>query len=72
MTRIISISMLVFFLTACSGSEEQDEKKGGIEQRTDQLATEAVEYIKVPVEQAKNAAAEIEAHSKTMQEAKDN
>ncbi|MDH3976461.1 MAG: hypothetical protein OEV42_19525 [Deltaproteobacteria bacterium] len=45
------IVIVVFFLAACSKSADQ-EKKGAIQEMTDETAGRAVEKIRTPIEQA--------------------
>ena len=71
MIRIILCIVLLLCLGACSGSDEKGEEKGAIKQKTDQIAAEAVDYIKVPIEQAKDAANDLEAHARTIQDARE-
>lgn len=54
-------------LTGCSGDQEKKEKSV-IEQRTDKAAKEAVERIKVPLDQAKMAAEQENSRSRQLEE----
>ncbi|MDP3479700.1 MAG: hypothetical protein Q8R88_08010 [Desulfoprunum sp.] len=52
---IMALFILCSPLSSCSSDQEKKEK-GVIEQRTDKVANEAVQAIKVPLDQAKIAA----------------
>jgi len=61
---IISFSSLI---SACS-SEQENKEKGVIEQGTERVAQEAVQAIKTPLDLAKSAAEQQDAHNKQMTE----
>ena len=61
---IICFSPLV---SACS-SEQESKEKSVIEQGTERVAQEAVQAIKTPLDQAKTAAEQQNAHNKQMAE----
>jgi hypothetical protein len=75
MVTQLRIVMLLFFLclpllNACSDDKEKKEnkEKGMIEQATDKAAKEAVDRIKVPLEQAKTAADQETSRSRQLEE----
>jgi hypothetical protein len=68
---LMSLLLLAFpLLTGCSGEQEKTGKKekSAIEQRTDKAAKEAVDRIKVPLDQAKMAAGQENNHKRQLEE----
>jgi len=74
--RIFIVLVVLSFslLNACSDDREKKEKKekGMIEQTTDKAAKEAVDRIKVPLEQAKTAAEQENSRSRQLEEQEKN
>lgn len=69
----IFISFLLLglpLLIGCSGEQEKTGKKekSAIEQRTDKAAREAVDRIKVPLDQARMAAEQENNHKRQLEE----
>lgn len=63
--KVFLSALVASMLLACSSSDEQAEK-GRIKQKTDQIAQEAVQSIKTPLDKA-NAAKELtEQHNNTI------
>ena len=52
--RLLFPALFFLMVSSCSSSEEQ-EKQGSIEQATEKIAQETIDYIKTPIEQAKLA-----------------
>ena len=61
--RILVALMLACSFAACSGSSEKKHEKGKIEQFTDRQADRIVHAIQDPINKAKTAAQEINAHN---------
>jgi hypothetical protein len=61
-------------LTGCSGEQEKTGKKekSAIEQRTDKAAKEAVDRIKVPLDQARMAAEQENSYNRQLKEQQKN
>ncbi len=52
---------------SCSNSEKQDDEKGTLKEKQDKIAKEAVDYIKVPLEQAEKAAELVNEHNRQLE-----
>lgn len=66
----ILMSLMLFcipLLTGCSGDQEKKEKSV-IEQKTEKAAKEAVDRIKVPLDQARMAAEQENTHKLQLEE----
>lgn len=68
-TSLSTIALLLMLapplLSSCSKEPEHTEK-GVIEQQTDKVAQEAVNMIKIPLDQAKQAAEQAQAHERQL------
>jgi len=66
--KTLLFGLLILIFSSCSSSEDQEEK-GVIEQNTDKIAQEGIDYIKKPIDQAKIAKELAESHSRAVEEA---
>ncbi len=66
--RLLLPALFILILSSCSSSEEQ-EKQGSIEQATEKIAQEAIDYIKTPIDQAKLAKELSESHNSMVEDA---
>ncbi|MBW2683105.1 MAG: hypothetical protein JRC69_06025 [Deltaproteobacteria bacterium] len=66
--RLLFPALFFLILSSCSSSEDQ-EKQTGIEQTTEKIAQEAIDYIKTPIDQAKMAKELSESHNRMVEDA---
>ncbi len=66
--RLLLPALFFLILSSCSNSEEQKEPTI-IEQSTEKIAQEAIDYIKTPIDQAKLAKEISESHNRMVEEA---
>ena len=70
-TGFYLLQIIVLSLTvSCSDSEETSEK-GSLKETQDKIAQEAVDYIKVPLDKAKEASELANRHTQQVKEAED-
>lgn len=68
-TGFYLLQIIVLFLTvSCSDSEDTSEK-GSLKETQDKIAQEAVDYIKVPLDKAKEARELANRHTQKVKEA---
>ncbi len=66
---LIILFFLLFFLVSSCSTQEETEKKGIIEEVTEEIALEAVDRIKSPIDKA-NVAKELqESHNRGVEQA---
>ena len=65
--RLLLLVLFSLLLTSCSSSEEQ-EKQTSIEQATEKIAQETIDYIKTPIDQAKLAKELSESHNSMIED----
>ena len=65
---VISQITLLLLIISCSNSEESSEQ-GVIKETQEKIAQEAVDYIKVPLDQAKAASELANEHTRQLEEA---